>query len=187
MPESRPRASEPVFEKASAADLVGEADLQRLFEYWRAKRQGRRMPSMRDIDPIEISWALSRIFLIDYTPSDGFVYRLAGEEVASAFGHSNLKGLRLEDVVTRPERQVAVEGAWRRAVEAQCVISMKGMVYYGANRMAMGERLVLPLTNDMGDSVTTLLGMTVCEWTRSSQPVAMQQPDFFFTPVSEIP
>lgn len=187
MPESRPLAGEPMLEKASVADLVGEADLQRLFEYWRGQRRGRPMPSIRDIDPIDISWALSRIFLIDYTPSDGFVYRLAGEEIASAFGHANLKGLRLADVVTRPERQVAVETAWRRAVEEHCLIAMKGMVYYGANRTAMGERLVLPLTNDEGDRVSCLLGMTVCEWTSNLQPVAMQQPDFFFTPVSEIP
>src|SRR3546814_17291071 len=73
--------------------LLRNPDLLRLLGYWRSKRSGRAMPSRRDVDPTEIPWALSRIFLVDSSAQDGFRYRLAGSEIASAFGRANMTGL----------------------------------------------------------------------------------------------
>src|SRR3546814_4191007 len=68
---------------SSDLQLLRNPDLLRLLGYWRSKRSGRAMPSRRDVDPTEIPWALSRIFLVDYSAQDGFRYRLAGSEIAS--------------------------------------------------------------------------------------------------------
>ena len=76
------------------ASLIDDEDLRRLFDYWRVQRQGRPMPTRGDIDPLDIGWALSRIFLVDYIPAEGLVYRLAGADIASVFGRGNLKGLQ---------------------------------------------------------------------------------------------
>ncbi|MBG06491.1 MAG: hypothetical protein CMM59_20710 [Rhodospirillaceae bacterium] len=36
-----------------------------IYEYWDSKRQGRRMPSRADIDPVEIPEYLSNVILVD--------------------------------------------------------------------------------------------------------------------------
>lgn len=77
-------------EGSPVAGVLDEPDLRRLAEYWRSLRRGRPMPAKGDIDPLDIGWALSRIYLMDYRPGEGFTYRLAGNEVSSVFGHSNL-------------------------------------------------------------------------------------------------
>ncbi|WP_193369106.1 PAS domain-containing protein [Pelagibius marinus] len=186
MSDQDPSADDSGHQTTKVSDLVEQPQLRRLFDYWCAKRHGAPIPKKNDIDPIDISWALSRIFLVDYIPGEGFVYRLAGNEIARVFGRANLKGLNLRDFV-KPERLVIVERAWRRAIEQQCVISMKGMVYYGADRTGHGGRLILPLSGDSGKEATSLLGMTVCEWEHSDTPAKMRQPDVYFLPVTDIP
>src|SRR3546814_18771531 len=102
MAESR-TASEPP-PKAGRLKLLCDPELLRLLDYWRAKRRGRPMPSRKDIDPTEIPWALGRVFLVDYSPQDGFRYRLAGAALASAFGRANMAGLRVRDLLTPDTR-----------------------------------------------------------------------------------
>ena len=99
------------FRGKTVADLVSEPPLLKLIDYWCSRRQGRAMPSKDDIDPVEIAWALNRIFLMDYSPDDGFRYRLAGGEIAKVFGHANLKGLALRDILP-PEAAERVETRW---------------------------------------------------------------------------
>src|SRR3546814_1952574 len=87
MAESK-TASRPPSE-AGISQLLRNPDLLRLLGYWRSKRSGRAMPSRRDVDPTEIPWALSRIFLVDYSAQDGFRYRLAGSEIARSEEHTS--------------------------------------------------------------------------------------------------
>lgn len=156
------------------AACLSNPDLLRLFDYWRGKRGGRPMPARQDIDPLEIGWALSRIFLMDYGPEQGFVYRLAGAEISNVFERANLKGLRLQDVV-KPGRWPLIEGAWRRVVDGPAVVCMTGMVYYGVDRTSAGERLLLPLADDADGPVTGVLGMTVTRWLSGDVPEELKQ------------
>lgn len=151
------------------AAFIEDDRLRRLFGYWRAKRNGRPMPARADIDPTEIPWALPQIFLVDYSPADGFRYRLAGTELSSIFGHSNLKGMNLEDILG-PEKAAVVTGRWLPLVEHKQVLCMKGMVYLPAERTPIGERLMLPLADAEDGPVTGLLGMTVCDWHGGNVP-----------------
>lgn len=144
------------------------------------------MPAKADIDPVDIGWALSRIFLADYSAEEGFTYRLAGAEIAKVLGKTNLKGSNLRDVVN-PERLEQVEQSWLRAVEERAVIRMAGMVYYGADRTAMGERLLLPLAEQANGPVTGLLGMTVCRWTDGPSATEIEAPTVEALPVGDIP
>ena len=173
-------------EESPLAACVSSPDLLRLFDYWRGKRQGRPMPARRDIDPLEIGWALSRIYLMDYDPKEGFTYRLAGTEVASVFGRSNLKGLNLRDVV-KPGRWTLIEGAWMQAVDGPSVVCMTGMVYYGVDRTSVGERLLMPLADSVDGPVNGLLGMTVTDWITGDVPEELKLAKVEALPVSEIP
>src|SRR3546814_17223640 len=73
MAESK-TASRPPSE-AGISQLLRNPALLRLLGYWRSKRSGRAMPSRRDVDPTELPWALSRIFLVDYSAQAGFRHR----------------------------------------------------------------------------------------------------------------
>jgi hypothetical protein len=143
------------------------------------------MPAKCDVDPLDIGWALSRIYLMDYSPDRGFIYRLAGTEVSSVFGHSNLKGLSLRDVVS-PERLPLVESAWMRVVEERSIVCMSGMVYYGVDRTSMGERLLLPLADEADGPVTGILGMTVARWVTGEPSEEMRQAQITAIPVRDI-
>ncbi len=172
--------------ESPVSDFLKKADLLRLFDYWRSLRRGRPMPSKGDIDPLDIGWALSRIYLMDYRPEEGFTYRLAGTEVASVFGHSNLKGMNLRDVVN-PERRTLIETAWLRVVEERCIICMSGMVYYGVDRVSVGERLLLPLADEAAGPITGVLGMTIAEWVVGEVPEEMKLAQVKAIPVDTIP
>ena len=185
---SGPQATSPESqsEMSPLSDFISNPDLRKLFDYWRSKRQGRPLPSKSDIDPVEIGWALSRIFLMDYEPDSGFSYRLAGTDVSEVFGRSNLKGLNLRDILS-PEGAQLVEGRWAPLVQDSAVICMKGMVYLAAERTPMGERLLLPLADESDGPVTGLIGMTICEWVAGDVPAELQQSPIQAIPVSSIP
>ena len=168
------------------AKLLSEPDLLRLLDYWRDKRQGRDMPSKADIDPLEIPWALSRIYLTSYSPEDGFRYRLAGSEVSSVFGRSNLKGLTMRDILP-PERARFVEDRWLPLVRDRTMIVMKGMIYLNAEQTPIGERIVLPLADEPGGPVTGTLGMTVCTWLSGDVPQEVKVSQVEYVPVERIP
>ena len=146
--------------RASSPDFIVDSDLRRLYDYWRSKRQGRLMPAMPDIDPLDIPWALSRIYLVDCTAEGDCVYRLAGNDIASVFGRANLKGLRPRDFLPA-ERAAPVEQLFRKVVDEGCIMWMQGLIYLRADRTPLGERLFLPLSDTGGDRATGVLGMTV--------------------------
>ena len=166
--------------------LLSEPALFRILDYWRGKRAGRVMPSKADIDPLEIPWALSRIFLASYSPEDGFRYRLAGAEVANVFGRSNLKGLAMTDILPA-ERARFVEGRWAPLVQDRAMIVMKGMIYLAAERTPIGERLILPLADEADGPVTGAFGMTVCEWLTGDVPQDVKVSQIEYVPVDTIP
>ena len=58
-----------------------------IYKYWDSKRQGRRMPSRADMDPVEISEYLSNVILVDvfYEPL-WFRYWLVGKDSAKKRG-----------------------------------------------------------------------------------------------------
>ncbi len=166
------------------SDFLESEALLRLFEYWCSKRNGRLMPARRDIDPLEIPWALSKIFLIDFEPPDVFRYRLAGQEVSDVFGR-NLKGCTLEDILS-PDAHVRVTERWMNLVEAKSIIAMKGLVYLPADRIPEGERLLMPLAEELDGPVTGLLGMTKCEWVNGPMTREHKMSDIEIYPAAKI-
>lgn len=171
---------------SSIATLVSDPDLRRLFEYWRAQRRGRLMPARKDIDPLEISWALSRIFLLDYDPDNGLIYRLAGDNIAGVFGHGNLKGLRLGDFLL-PAQAEAIEQIFMRVIQDRCVMGMQGAVYLRAGRLPLGERLFLPLADGASGAVDGVLGMTIVQSKPVESPATIPPAGPKYIPVSDIP
>jgi len=170
--------------RQAVTDFLRSKHVIRLFDYWCAKRAGRDMPARLDIDPIEIPWALSRIFLIDFEPPRTFRYRLAGQEITEIFG-AGMKGCTLEDIHS-PDACERVTTRWMNLVDTRSVLCMKGLVYLPKDRIPMGERILLPLAEEDGGPVSGLVGMTVCEWVPGPRPPEHKLADMEIVPAAFI-
>ena len=141
---------------------MSEIVLRQLVGYWLEKRSGRSMPSKADIDPVEIPWALSHIWICDYlADSKRFRYRLAGEEV-NAVAEQSLAGKFLDETLP-PDRSELILRKYHAVVEKRGILHDSGRVYLLQNRQATGERIILPLADD-GETVDAIVGATVYEW-----------------------
>ena len=146
-------------------DHVRQPLLRRLLRYWFDKRDGRRLPALSDIDPIEIPWALSRLWIMDYLPTERrFRYRLAGEEINAAY-QGNLRGRFLDEIIPADASDLILR-KYIAVVEKGQVMHDAGRVYLGGTRFATGERLVLPLVNGH-EQIASIVGATVYEWAAS--------------------
>jgi len=157
-------------------DAIRESVLQhpnvlQLLDYWRAQRRGRLMPARADIDPTDIPWALSCIYLIDYLPSTReFRYRLAGEKICRNFERISLRGMELAEVM--PAEVVDyVRDRWLSLIDPPSILAMRGLIYFAMDKVQRGERLMMPLSDGDDGRATGLLGMTVSEWDYHGEPL----------------
>jgi hypothetical protein len=64
------------------------ASVRALYDYWRAKRGDRLMPSRKELDPVDLKPCLPSIILVDVVPdARRFVYRLVGTKEVSERGY----------------------------------------------------------------------------------------------------
>ncbi len=132
--------------------------LRRLLAYWLDKRCDGPMPSITDIDPIDIPWALSCIWICDYLPDSGrFRYRLAGEEINTHWGY-NISGKYLDEIMPA-ERLEPVTTKFRDVVDGPAIVHVIGQAYLDEQISAKHERIILPLSDD-GQTVSSVLGAT---------------------------
>jgi hypothetical protein len=151
------------------ADLepFGDDRLRRLAAYWFHIRGSRIAPRRCDIDAAQIYWALPIIWLCDFIPEQRrFRYRLAGEEINKMFGFS-LRGKFLDEIM-RPDALAVPLERNRRVVTEPAIAHCRGAVYLHHGKTVLGERVVLPLSED-GVQGTGLFGATVYEWNREDQ------------------
>lgn len=149
--------------------LIQDEAVRKIAAYWDGLRGDRWAPRRAEIDPIDLPWALSNIFLGDYDPADGaFRYRVAGREIEDVFSdytdRASLRGAALGDMLP-PDQAALVMRRWAPLGERGAVVYMRGWVYFAAGRAAVGERLLLPLSDD-GAATTGFLGYTQCRWSR---------------------
>ena len=174
---------------SSLEDVTGYIEDPRLLDllkYWSGKRAGRLAPSRQDIDPSEIGALLSCIYLVDFEEPDVFRYRVAGTEIAETFGHGNLKGKTLDDILS-PNGRDFVTRRWLPVIRDGAVVCMKGQVYNTMDRYAFGERLLLPLADKPEGPISGLLGVTVAKWMESPGPEGRRNSDMIMIQAAEIP
>lgn len=136
-------------------------DLRGLTAYWIAKAAGRRMPAFADIDPVEIPWALPRVYIVRVIDGGAdFVYRLAGESINMRY-QGSLAGRRISDLMA-PESAAAILGRWRRVISTPAAYYVDSEHPTASGSRIRGRRVVLPLAPPGGDA-DHILGMTVFE------------------------
>lgn len=158
--------------------------LRLLLEHYLEVRGGKRMPSRRDIDATRLGPVLPIIWMNQYEPAAGsFRYRLAGEEVNEIFGGS-VAGRLLSDFVVG-DRYIATQRNFLKVIGDEVALLAYGPVYRCADRIALGERLALPLSND-GVTADGIIGATARDALVDFDAASMGQQTTAFVPVDEL-
>ena len=128
--------------------VLSDPRLRKAYEYWLSKRTAERLPSRRDMDPVDISICLSGVLLFDVL-DDGTDYRirLAGSHVEEAYGRS-LKGIRLRELLgAQPGAEEVLERL--RQVVVTCEPDFRSAPVVVPERSFLSfDRVALPLAED---------------------------------------
>ncbi len=158
--------------------------LRQLLDHYLSVLGDRRMPARRDIDPLHLGPVLPIIWVSAYEPAAGtFRYRLAGEQVNEIWGMS-VAGRLLSDFVA-PDRFQETNAAFLRVMREQVALLASGPVYRCTDRIALGERLVLPLSSD-GITADGLIGAAARDAMVDFDKASMSQQLATFIPIDEL-
>jgi hypothetical protein len=130
-----------------SVDELGDERLQRLYLYWLEKRGSRHMPSRENIDPLDLTFCLGYLCLIDVEPGNPlrFRFRVDGSNCVSISG-IEMTG-RYVDEIPLADYSKVMENAYRQ------IYVTKAPHYYiddevWDNRQYRIEGILLPLSND---------------------------------------
>jgi hypothetical protein len=137
------------------------ADLRAIFDYWRSKRAGRKMPARADLDPAELKMQLPSMILVDVV-YDGvgkadFVYRLAGTHEVDVRGE-NPTGKRVAEAFFGPSLE-NVLGCYQSVVDRREPYLDDDYFLRDGDYFADEANIFLPLSSD-GERVTMILVYT---------------------------
>jgi hypothetical protein len=135
-----------------------EPHLQRLYEYWLARKGERRFPARADIDPTDLSYLLGNILLVDVLRNPlRFRMRVHGTEMARRARY-DLTGKFLDELPIADYRNYVIERCTGLVETGEPALVHHDRVLDGRNRRY--EALWLPLSEN-GIDVTMLLGALI--------------------------
>ncbi|HVJ43604.1 MAG TPA: PAS domain-containing protein [Dongiaceae bacterium] len=133
---------------------LGDERLRQLYRYWDEKRGSRRMPSRGDIDPLDLSYCLGYLCLVEIEAVDPlrFRFRVDGSNCVEISG-IEMTG-RYVDEIPQSEYRTIMEDAYRQ------IYLTKAPHFYADDevwddRRYRTEGLLLPLSDD--DSSVNML------------------------------
>lgn len=140
-------------------------DLKAVALHWQKACGTRAMPGWHDIKPSCISGQLSMTWVYKYDwDSDTFTGRLAGDRIEQIFGKS-FRGRAMKEIYPPADYTRLFERA-KRVVCEPAIFRGAGMVFRHVDRIGLGERIMLPLS-DNGLRGDGLLGVTAYEAARA--------------------
>jgi hypothetical protein len=129
--------------------------LKRLYEYWCEKRGERKMPARADLDPLDMTFIIGNIILVDVIDGSPlrFSIRLHGTNLVQQVGYE-LTGKMLDELPQNEFRKLAQESFTRVATSAEPTAGKRDRVI--DERFARYETVIMPLSSD-GQRVERLL------------------------------
>lgn len=144
-------------------DLAGRIRaprLARLYAYWLERKAGRRFPRRRDIDPLDFSYLLGNVMLVEVQHAPlRFVVRLHGSEMAERARY-DLTGKRIDGLPDAQYRAYVLDRCTRLVAAGEPLVVQYDRVL--DDRRQRYEALWLPFSED-GDAVTMLLCALIYE------------------------
>lgn len=146
-------------EAASASDI-----LIRLYRYWMDKRGGHPLPSRADIDPLEFSFAVGRVSLVEVgTGPKRFRYRLVSSAITERLGYE-MTGKYTSELPDDGVRRY-VEGLYGQVIDLRLPMYEKSTRTFD-HQIWKHEALLLPLSSDRA----TINMILVYRWTYDPVP-----------------
>ena len=130
--------------------------LQQLYDYWSTKRGARKMPSRADIDPLDMTFIIGNVILVDViagTPL-GFRIRLHGTNLVERV-HYELTGKMLDDLPQVQFRNLTRKSFIKVAKTAEPLRALNDRVL--DDQLRRYETVILPLSGD-----DTRVNMLLC-------------------------
>jgi hypothetical protein len=125
------------------------------YRYWDNKRQGRKMPSRADLDPIEMKPWLPGITLIDvFHNPRRLVYRLVGTKLIELRGR-DVTGMTVEEGFIGASLEDVLEN-YRLAIEEKTLVYDWDPLPTPDGWLREPEGLLLPLSSD-GETVDKVI------------------------------
>jgi len=135
-----------------------EPHLHRLYEYWRRRRGTRRFPARSDIDPLDFSYILGNIMLIEVLRNPlRFRMRVHGSRMTQRAGY-DLTGKFLDELPIADYRNYVIERCKGLTEAGEPALVHHDRVLDGRRRRY--EALWLPLSEN-GVDVTMLMAALV--------------------------
>lgn len=134
---------------------IAHPKLRRLYDYWDSKRGGRKMPARADLDPLEMTFIIGNIILVDVIEGapPRFRIRLHGTNLSQRIGFE-LTGKMLDELPETEFRALAQESFTRVVGDAEPRHGRRDRLIDG--RPARYETVIMPLSGD-GTSVDRLI------------------------------
>jgi hypothetical protein len=146
--------------------------LREAYAYWRLKRDGRRMPARRQIDPAEVRPLLPHLLISEVVdPERRFRYRLVGTAIARALGRDPT-GRCVEEVTSGSYRDY-ITGLHCAVCRERAPVFAQSALQCGAgvgHRLA--RRLLLPLSED-DSTVNQILSLVVFQFAPRLAPMTV--------------
>lgn len=137
---------------------IASPRLGRLYGYWEARRGDRPMPSRADIDPLDFTWILGNVSLIDVGADGDFRWRLDGTNLTVFFG-CDMTGRSILDYPFQGHI-ASLHGSLLEAVQARAPLRTMRRFSSDAHRWDY-ESLFLPLSADGGRVDMLLQGIEI--------------------------
>ncbi len=132
--------------------------LQQLFDYWESKRGQRKMPSRADIDPLDMSFIIGNLILVDViagTPL-GFRIRLHGTNLTERVGY-DLTGKMLAELPQVEFRDLSRLSFTKVSNTGRPLCAVRDRVL--DDRALRYETVILPLSGDDAQVDMLLCGL----------------------------
>jgi hypothetical protein len=123
--------------------------------HWHEVRGTKKMPSWENLRPKAIAPYLPVVWAYKFdAESNEFIGRLAGDNIARAYGKS-FRGLTLAQIHTSPDRYQMGRALLLRVISEPAIFLGHGRIYQIKGEFQFGERLMLPLSSNgvVGDGV----------------------------------
>jgi hypothetical protein len=149
--------------------------LHRFVAYWLDKAGDRRVPDFRDIDPVEIPWALRQLYVVRAVDGGSdFVYRLSGEEFTWRYGFP-IAGKRISDLLA-PDAAAGILDCWTRIIRTPAAYYsvVQHLTVLGLPLIA--QRVTLPLGPADGPP-DHIIGMALFETVEARDDLLLEERD----------
>jgi len=136
-------------------DDIKHPRLRRLYEYWSAKRGERKMPARADIDPVDMTFIIGNLILVDVRPGPplGFHIRLHGTNLVDRVGYE-LTGKMLDELPQTEFRELSRLSFTKVATTGEPLHVQRDRLI--DDRLRRYETLIMPMSGN-GEAVDMLL------------------------------